>query len=81
MLANASLLTCSTKFTIQSKHKVVQLKQEVITMKNYRIELLITKNRARLERMIKEDYSRNKILRQSQKLDKYINIIMRELVK
>jgi hypothetical protein len=60
---------------------VVQLKQEVITMKNYRIELLITKNRARLERMIKEDYSRNKILRQSQKLDKYINIIMRELVK
>lgn len=50
-------------------------------MKNYRIELLITKNRARLERMIKEDYSRNKILRQSQKLDKYINIIMRELVK
>ena len=60
---------------------MVQLKQEVITMKNYRIELLITKNRARLERMIKEDYSRNKILRQSQKLDKYINIIMRELVK
>lgn len=50
-------------------------------MKNYRIELLITKNRARLERMIKEDYSRNKILRQSQKLDKYINIIMRELIK
>jgi hypothetical protein len=50
-------------------------------MKNYRIELLITKNRARLERMIKEDYSKNKILRQSQKLDKYINIIMRELVK
>lgn len=50
-------------------------------MKNYRIELLITKNRARLERMIKEDHSRNKILRQSQKLDKYINIIMRELVK
>lgn len=50
-------------------------------MKNYRIELLITKNRARLERMIKEDYSKSKILRQSQKLDKYINIIMRELVK
>lgn len=50
-------------------------------MKNYRIELLITKNRARLERMIKEDYSKNKILRQSQKLDKYINIMMRELVK
>lgn len=50
-------------------------------MKNYRIELLITKNRARLERMIKEDYSKSKILRQSQKLDKYINVIMRELVK
>lgn len=50
-------------------------------MKNYRIELLITKNRARLERMIKEDYSKNKILRQSQKLDKYINIMTRELVK
>lgn len=50
-------------------------------MKNYRIELLITKNRARLERMIKEDCSKNKILRQSQKLDKYINIMMRELVK
>ena len=50
-------------------------------MKNYRIELLVIKNRARLERMIKEDYSKNKILKQSQKLDKYINIMTRELVK
>ena len=50
-------------------------------MKNYRIELLIMKNRARLERMIMEDYDKNKILRQSQKLDKYINIKMRELVR
>lgn len=50
-------------------------------MKNYRIELLILKNRARLERMIMEGYSKNKILRQSQKLDKYINIKMRELVR
>lgn len=50
-------------------------------MKNYRIELLILKNRARLERMIMEDYDKNKILRQSQKLDKYINVKMRELVR
>lgn len=50
-------------------------------MKNYRIELLIIKNRARLEQMIKENYSKNKILRQSKKLDKYINVMMRELVK
>ena len=50
-------------------------------MKNYRVELLIMKNRAKLERMIVENYSKNQILRQSKKLDKLINIKMRGLCK
>lgn len=45
-----------------------------------RVELLIIKNKAKLERMIREDYSKERILKQSRLLDKYINIKMRELV-
>ena len=48
---------------------------------NYKLELLIIKNRAKLEQMIREDYEYKKILKQSQRLDKYLNIKMRELVK
>lgn len=48
---------------------------------NYKTELLIIKNRAKLEQMIREDYEYKKIVKQSQRLDKYLNIKMRELVK
>lgn len=46
---------------------------------NYKIELLIIKNRAKLEQMIREDCEYRKIVKQSQLLDKYINMKMREL--
>lgn len=48
---------------------------------NYKLELLIIRNRAKLEQMIRENYSKERILKQSRLLDKYINIKMRELVK
>lgn len=48
---------------------------------NYKIELLIIKNRAKLEQMIREDYEHKKIVKQSQRLDRYLNMKMRELVK
>ena len=48
---------------------------------NYKIELLIIKNRAKLEQMIREDYEYKKIVKQSQRLDRYLNMKMRELVK
>ncbi len=48
---------------------------------NYKLELLIIKNRAKLEQMIREESDYKKIVKQSQRLDKYINIKMRELVK
>lgn len=48
---------------------------------NYKLELLIIRNRAKLEQMIREDCEYNKIVKQSQRLDKYLNIKMRELVK
>ena len=59
---------------------MLQYIQEVISM-NYKLELLIIRNRAKLEQMIREDYEYNKIVKQSQRLDKYLNIKMRELVK
>lgn len=37
------------------------------------IDLLIIRNRAKLERLITEDKEYSKILKQSQKLDKLIN--------
>lgn len=48
---------------------------------NYKIELLIIKNRAKLEQMIREESDYNKIVKQSQRLDRYLNLKMRELVK
>ena len=48
---------------------------------NYKIELLIIKNRAKLEQMIREESDYKKIVKQSQRLDKYLNMKMRELVK
>ena len=48
---------------------------------SYRVELLIIKNKAKLEQMIREESDYNKIVKQSQRLDKYINMKMRELVK
>lgn len=44
------------------------------------VTLAIKKHRAKLEQMIldKEDY--NEIVKQSQKLDKYINIAMQEIL-
>lgn len=44
------------------------------------IDLLIIRNRARLEKMITEEKDYKKILQQSQKLDKLINKKMKELV-
>ena len=70
----------STRFDTQSKHNMLQYIQEVISM-NYKIELLIIKNRAKLEQMIREESDYNKIVKQSQRLDKYLNMKMRELVK
>jgi 3-methyladenine DNA glycosylase Tag len=48
---------------------------------NYKLELLIIKNRAKLEQMIKNESDYNKIVKQSQRLDRYLNMKMRELVK
>lgn len=48
---------------------------------SYRVELLIIKNKAKLEQMIREESDYNKIVKQSQRLDKYLNIKTRELVK
>ena len=39
------------------------------------------KHTAKLESLIAQEADYNKILKQSQKLDKYINIMTRELVK
>ncbi|MBR2744964.1 MAG: Spo0E family sporulation regulatory protein-aspartic acid phosphatase [Clostridia bacterium] len=44
------------------------------------IDLLIIRNRARLEKMITEEKDYKKILRQSQKLDRLLNKKMKELV-
>lgn len=43
------------------------------------IDLLILRNRVRLERMIREDKEYSIILRQSKKLDKLINTKMKEI--
>lgn len=45
------------------------------------IDLLIIRNRARLEKMITEDKSYEKILQQSKKLDKLLNKKMKEELK
>lgn len=45
------------------------------------IDLLIIRNRARLEKLITEEEDYSKILKQSQKLDKLINTKMKEAVK
>ncbi len=45
-----------------------------------KIDLLIVRNRARLEKMITEEKDYSKILKQSQKLDRLINKKMKELV-
>ena len=45
------------------------------------IDLLIIRNRARLEKMITEDKDYEKILQQSQKLDKLLNKKMKEELK
>lgn len=43
------------------------------------IDLLIIRNRARLEKLITEDKEYNIILKQSRKLDKLINAKMKEI--
>nr|DAV86829.1 MAG TPA: hypothetical protein [Caudoviricetes sp.] len=43
------------------------------------IDLLIIRNRARLEKLITEDKEYNIILKQSRKLDKLINTKMKEI--
>ena len=48
---------------------------------NSRIPYLILKNSARLEKLIESDAPYEKILKQSQKLDKYIIIYMKNLNK
>lgn len=45
------------------------------------IDLLIIRNRARLEKLITEEEEYSKILKQSRKLDKLINTKMKEAVK
>lgn len=45
------------------------------------IDLLIIRNRARLEKMITEEKDYQKILQQSKKLDKLLNKKMKEAVK
>ena len=42
--------------------------------------LAIKKNRAKLEQMILDNKDYNEIVKQSQKLDKYINIAMKEIM-
>lgn len=46
---------------------------------NSRIPYLILKNSAKLEKLIEGDAPYEKILKQSQKLDKYIIIYMKDL--
>lgn len=46
-----------------------------------RLNLLITKNSARLDELIRKGAPYEKILKQSQKLDKYIAIAMRDINK
>lgn len=43
--------------------------------------LAIMKNRAKLEKMITDNEDYQKILQQSRKLDKYINIAMKEKIQ
>ena len=43
------------------------------------ITLAVMKNRIKLERMIEREDDYQKILKQSKKLDKYINIAMKQL--
>lgn len=43
--------------------------------------LALVKNRAKLEKMISDNEDYEKILKQSQKLDKYINIAMKEMAE
>ena len=45
------------------------------------IDMLILKNKIRLEQMIKKNEDKQKILIQSQKLDKYINRKMEKMMK
>ena len=45
------------------------------------IDLLIIKNRARLEKLITEEKDYKEILKQSKKLDKRINAKMKETIK
>ena len=45
------------------------------------LNFLIFFNKRKLDKMITSDYSYDEILRQSQKLDKYINIYMRNWIK
>lgn len=45
------------------------------------IDLLIIRNRARLEKLITEDKDYEKILQQSKKLDKLLNKKMKEELK
>ncbi len=45
------------------------------------IDLLIFRNKARLEKLIREDADYDKILAQSKRLDKYVVIKMREQLK
>lgn len=45
------------------------------------INLAIMKNRAKLEKMISDNEDYEKILKQSQKLDEYINMAMQEMTE
>ena len=45
------------------------------------LDLLLNYHKRKLAKLIKNDASYEKILKQSQILDKYINIKMKELVK
>lgn len=45
------------------------------------INLAIMKNRAKLEKMISDNEDYEKILKQSQKLDEYINMAMQEIAE
>ena len=45
------------------------------------IDMLILKNKIRLEQMINKNEDKQKILIQSQKLDKYINRKMEKMMK
>lgn len=45
------------------------------------IDMLIIRNKARLERLITEEKDYSRILKQSRKLDKLLNIKMKEAIK